>query len=178
MDHVLNGANKGGINYKNGTKCGPFTEKNRPTQEVQHLISSFWAGPRRIWDQKLIFYGPLYSGPFSVGRFRVGGGGGGSPPPPPPVTTPLYEDRLIALDLPSLAYRRKRGGMIMMYKIVNDLVRVDLNDLFTPIPISHNLRGHNKRVFKHHATKRSRVVNNWNTLPAYVVTQRVQEQTR
>ena len=64
----------------------------------------------------------------------------------------------------------------MMYKIVNELVRVDFNDLFTPIPTSHNLRGHNKRVFKHHATKRSRidsfslrVVNNWNTLPAYVV---------
>ena len=57
---------------KKGTKCGPFTEKNRPTQEVQHLISSFWAGPRRIWDQKLIFYGPLYSGRFSEGRFRGG----------------------------------------------------------------------------------------------------------
>ena len=64
----------------------------------------------------------------------------------------------------------------MMYKVVNKLVRVDFNDLFTPIPTSHNLRGHNKRVFKHHATKRSRtesfsqrVVNNWNTLPAYVV---------
>ena len=68
---------------KKGTKCGPFTEKNRPTQEVQHLISSFWAGPRRIWDQKLIFYGSLCSGPFSEGRFRVcvwgGGGGGGMP---------------------------------------------------------------------------------------------------
>ena len=43
--------------------------KMRPTQEVQHLIRSFWAGPRRIWDKKLIFYGPLYSGP--------------APPPPP-----------------------------------------------------------------------------------------------
>ena len=66
---------------KKGTKCGPFTAKNRPTQEVQHLISSFSAGPRRIWDQTLIFYGPLYSGPFSEGRFR--GGGGHGPPGPP-----------------------------------------------------------------------------------------------
>ena len=42
-------------------------EKNRPTQEVQHLISSFWAGPRRIWDQKLIFYGPISMiRPFSL----------------------------------------------------------------------------------------------------------------
>ena len=60
--------------------------------------------------------------------------------------TKSYEDRLIALDLPSLAYRRKRGDMIIMYKIVNELVRVDFNDLFTPIPTSHNLRGHNKSV--------------------------------
>ena len=65
-----------------------------------------------------------------------------------------YDDRLIALDLPSLACRCKRGDMIMMYKIVNELICMDFNDLFTPIPTSHNLRGHNKRVFKHHATKR------------------------
>ena len=37
LDHVLNGANKGGINHKNGTKCGPFTEKSRPTQDIQHI---------------------------------------------------------------------------------------------------------------------------------------------
>ena len=70
LDHVVSGAKKRGTTYKKGTKCGPFPEKNRPTQEVQHLTSSFWAGPRRIWDQKLIFYGPLYSRPLSEGRFR------------------------------------------------------------------------------------------------------------
>ena len=64
-----------------------------------------------------------------------------------------YEDRLIALDLPSLAYRRKRGDMIMMYKIVNELVRVDFNDLFTPIPTPHNLRGHNKSVQRNQTFK-------------------------
>ena len=32
LDHVLNGANIGWVNHKNGTKCGPFTEKSRPTQ--------------------------------------------------------------------------------------------------------------------------------------------------
>ena len=50
LDHVLNGAYKRGINYKNGNKCRPFTEKIRPAQEVQHLISSFRFGPRRKWD--------------------------------------------------------------------------------------------------------------------------------
>ena len=41
LDHVVNGTMKGGISYKKGTSCGPFTVKNRPTQEVQHLLSSF-----------------------------------------------------------------------------------------------------------------------------------------
>ena len=41
LDHVVNGTMKGGISYKKGTTCGSFTEKNRPTQEVQHLLSSF-----------------------------------------------------------------------------------------------------------------------------------------
>ena len=32
-----------------------------------------------------------------------------------------YHDRLMALNLPSLLYRRRRMDMIMMYKILNDL---------------------------------------------------------
>ena len=42
-----------------------------------------------------------------------------------------YENRLKALHLPSLAYRRKRGDMIQMYKIMNNLIRVDAEKLFT-----------------------------------------------
>ena len=41
LDHVVSGTKKRGTNYKKGIKCGPFTEKIRPAQEVQHLISSF-----------------------------------------------------------------------------------------------------------------------------------------
>ena len=73
-------------------------------------------------------------------------------------------------------YRRKRGDMIMMYKIVNNHVRVNFDDLFTPIPTAHDTRGHQARVFKHHATKRpridvfsQRVIDDWNSLPAKVV---------
>ena len=36
-----------------------------------------------------------------------------------------YEDRLSTLQLPSLNYRRKRGDMIQMYKIVNNMARID-----------------------------------------------------
>ena len=41
LDHVVSGAKKKGTNYKKGTKCGPFTKKMRPAQQVQHLIRSF-----------------------------------------------------------------------------------------------------------------------------------------
>ena len=86
-----------------------------------------------------------------------------------------YEERLEALKLPSLVYRRKRGDMIQMYKIVNGLVRIDSNLLFTPAMISHT-RGHSQKVFKSHAVKLARnnsfsqrVVSNWNRLPTNVI---------
>ena len=86
-----------------------------------------------------------------------------------------YEDRLIALDLPSMTYRCKRGDMILMYKLINGLVRLDFNIFFTPMCMSHT-RGHSKRVFKKHATKRPkigsfshRVTNCWNSLSDHVI---------
>ena len=48
-----------------------------------------------------------------------------------------YEDRLKELNLPSMEYRRKRGDMIQCFKIMNGLVRMEVNDLFTPIPSTH-----------------------------------------
>ena len=36
-----------------------------------------------------------------------------------------YEDRIKQLKLPSLGYRRKRGDMVWMFKIMNGLVKVD-----------------------------------------------------
>ena len=87
-----------------------------------------------------------------------------------------YEERLKALQLQSLVYRRKRGDMITMYKIINDQVRLDSYKLFTPLPTSAS-RGHDQRIFKCHATKRARtnsfsqrIVNDWNGLPNHVIT--------
>ena len=37
----------------------------------------------------------------------------------------------LALQLPSLTYRRKRGDMIQMYKIMDKLFRIDAEKLFT-----------------------------------------------
>ena len=42
-----------------------------------------------------------------------------------------YHDRLMALNLPSLLYRRQRMDMIMMYKILNDLDGLPFDDLFS-----------------------------------------------
>ena len=67
-----------------------------------------------------------------------------------------YEDRLKQLKLPSLGYRRKRGDMIWMFKIINRLVRVDASKLFIHASLSHT-RGHTQKVFKKHVLKLARI---------------------
>ena len=86
-----------------------------------------------------------------------------------------YEDRLKQLKLPSLGYRRKRGDMIWMFKIINGLVRVDASKLFIHASLSH-ARGHTQKVFKKHALKLARInsfsqrcINDWNSFPNFVV---------
>ena len=44
-----------------------------------------------------------------------------------------YEERLMNLEIPSLAYRRKKGDMILMYKIMNRLIKIDNTKLFLGI---------------------------------------------
>ena len=46
--------------------------------------------------------------------------------------------------LPTLVYGRRRGDMILMYKIMNNMVRIDQMQLFSPPKISKT-RGHRKR---------------------------------
>ena len=53
-----------------------------------------------------------------------------------------YVDRVMKnLGLPSLMYRRRRGDMIQMYKIMDCIVRIDNAKLFSPAKIS-STRGH------------------------------------
>ena len=66
-----------------------------------------------------------------------------------------YKDRITQLKLPSLGYRRKRGDMIWMYKIMNGLVRIDPSERFGPATLTHT-RGHTKKVFKKLAVKPTR----------------------
>ena len=86
-----------------------------------------------------------------------------------------YKSRLQILKLPSLAYRRKRGDMIHVYKIMNDIVRVNKDDFFLPTRLSHT-RGHHKKIAKGKNIKlvrsnafSQRVINDWNSLPESVI---------
>ena len=81
-----------------------------------------------------------------------------------------YVDRMKNLELPSLMYRRRRGDMNQMYKIINGIVRID-KKLFSPAKVSCT-RGYHGKIFKRHALKTARknsisqwVINDWNSLP-------------
>ena len=90
-----------------------------------------------------------------------------------------YEERLQALDLPSLEYRRNRGDMIQCFKIFNGLVRMKVDDLFTLVPPAatrSSTFGHHLRILRGKVTSQTRinafsqrVIKNWNDLPKNVV---------
>ena len=87
----------------------------------------------------------------------------------------MYSKRLEVLNLPSLHYRRKRGDMIMLYKIMTNKVNVNVESVFT---LNKNkTRGHLFKIDKRQrATKLPRcqtfsirATNDWNSLPSIVV---------
>jgi hypothetical protein len=86
-----------------------------------------------------------------------------------------YEERLKDLNLPTLVYRRKRGDMIEVFKILRGIENIDSDLLFTRASYSAT-RGHEYKLFKkdvklrmrHHCFSQ-RVVNEWNNLPRAVV---------
>ena len=85
-----------------------------------------------------------------------------------------YSERLSTLQLPSLVYRRLRGDLILVYKILNGYFTSDFDNLFT---YSNNItRGHSLKLFKSFSKLRcrydyfsNRIVNDWNSLPENVV---------
>jgi len=89
-----------------------------------------------------------------------------------------YEDRLKALDLPSLAYRRLRGDAIETYKYLHRFYTLDSNVL---LPLNQctslSTRGHCLKLMKRDCKSSVRanvlgfrIVNFWNNLPEHVVT--------
>ena len=88
-----------------------------------------------------------------------------------------YEERLRCLKLPSLQHRRRRGDMIMTYKIITGKVNLDREDFFSFSSNQTNRGSHQYKVKKPKAVKEVRrnafsirVVNEWNKLPKDVVT--------
>ena len=82
-----------------------------------------------------------------------------------------YEKRLERLNLPSLEFRRFRGDLIQVYKIVHKHYdRRSVNNLFT-FSQDTRLRGHSYKITKFITKKRqyqhfftNRIVNKWNGL--------------
>ena len=84
-----------------------------------------------------------------------------------------YEARLAALDLQSLYYRRERGDMIECYKMTHG--QYDTKPLLK-LDEDKTRRGHSHKLKKTASKKEVRhnyfslrVVNNWNSLPEYIV---------
>ena len=85
-----------------------------------------------------------------------------------------YSERLKFLGLPSLEYRRERADMIQVYKILNDIDKVNKDKLFT---MSHiGTRGHQFKIYKNRYRLNvrgnyfsNRVIDLWNELPENTV---------
>ena len=85
-----------------------------------------------------------------------------------------YEDRLQALDIPSLSYRRLRGDMIATYKLLTNQMKVEGEELFRMGNVT--TRGHKHKLFKQHSATfvlinafSNRILTDWNSLPEDVV---------
>jgi hypothetical protein len=82
-----------------------------------------------------------------------------------------YSDRLEALHLPSLEYRRLRGDLIEVYKMLHDMYDpLSTSNLLT-LTDSERTRGHNLKLKKGSTNTRqfqmfftNRVINTWNNL--------------
>ena len=85
-----------------------------------------------------------------------------------------YEERLDELDLMSLEKRRVRGDLIEVYKIINNLDKIEFSKFFV---MSNSItRGHKYKLSKNRNSLEvrqnffsQRVVDVWNHLPAKVV---------
>ena len=86
-----------------------------------------------------------------------------------------YQDRLRKLRLPSMLYRRRRGDVIMIFMLMNGLLKMNKEDFFQRAA-SASTRGHPMKVAKPRASSRARrnhwsvrAINDWNSLPTHVV---------
>ena len=87
-----------------------------------------------------------------------------------------YAERLKALDLPTLAYRRLRGDAIETYKFLHGAYRVDCASMIKLVDERNmHTRGHCHKLVKCRSITKTRgnfysirIVNAWNGLPARI----------
>ena len=87
-----------------------------------------------------------------------------------------YKERLRKLKLPTLAYRRLRGDMTELYKILTEKYDAAVSSNFVTLRVNESdTRGHHLKIFKERCRlniKNSfihRCTDVWNSLPQYVV---------
>ena len=122
-------------------------------------------------------YGNIVWGPFNrADQRRVEGVQRRATKLVPELRNLPYPERLQALNLPSLYYRRRRGDMIAVYQMLHGGFDLDQSIFFNTTHV-RDTRGHPLRLVKPHAVTRIRrnafsvrVVNDWNSLPGSVVT--------
>ena len=92
----------------------------------------------------------------------------------PDIAHLTYQERLQCLKLPSLVYRRRRGDMVQVYKILHHEYDLNSEQFFTS-PNDSRTRGHSYKVFKERAESSIRrnffslrVTELWNELPERV----------
>ncbi len=85
-----------------------------------------------------------------------------------------YEERLKKLQLPTLTERREREDMIMLYKCVEGMEKIDVKEYV--IPSQSSSRRHSKKLYKKRLKKDvkkysfpDRAIGKWNALPEEVV---------
>jgi len=90
-----------------------------------------------------------------------------------------YPERLEHLNGTRLDARRLYNDLVMVYKIINGHVALDINDFFQIAPAASVTRGHHyklmythTRVNARHDFFASRVIHCWNSLPAELVNSR------
>ena len=94
----------------------------------------------------------------------------------PGMSSLSYPERLIKLELFSLHYRRERGDMIQVYKILHGIDRIDPEHFFVRSDYLRT-RGHPLKFFTTRCKLNlrssffsKRVISSWNSLPASLVT--------
>ena len=87
-----------------------------------------------------------------------------------------YPERLKKLNLPSLRYRRLRGDMIEVFKIVKGIYDKRVAGDIFELASESTTRGHQYKITKHRSRSEqrknyftNRIVDIWNNLPASVV---------